>query len=164
LEQASAHGRGQPRAAGGKKEGPEAFGGVCSAPAPRPRTGRMLHLYFTKRGEGVVARSLCTAWRPATCTKWESSAHSAFVAHSNPRAPGSALGLCLTSPASRCDLGTLLEAGLLAQWRVTGRHPLTSCGKAWTFCYSAARSLRTSGKGGPEHRVCHYATVSGPPR
>jgi hypothetical protein len=28
----------------------------------------MLHLYFTKRAEGVVASSLCTAWRPATCT------------------------------------------------------------------------------------------------
>jgi hypothetical protein len=91
----------QPRASGGKKEGPEALGGVCSAPVPRPRMGRMLHLYFIKRGERVVARSVCTAWRPASGgEKYGLDTSSFAVAHSYPRAPGCSLCLYLKAPAS----------------------------------------------------------------
>ena len=37
--------RGQPRASGDKKEGPEALGGVYSAPTPSPRVGRWLSVW-----------------------------------------------------------------------------------------------------------------------
>jgi len=47
---------------------------------------------------------------------------SCFVAHSNARAPGSALCLYPKPPAS---LARLLEAGLLAQCLVTGRRTYT---------------------------------------
>ena len=40
----------------------------------------MLHLYFTKRGEGVVARSVYSLAPSYMHSKWESSAHSFFVA------------------------------------------------------------------------------------
>jgi hypothetical protein len=50
---------------------------------------------------------------------------SCFVAHSNARAPGSALCLYPKSPASRTEAQTLLEVPLLAQCRLTGRHTST---------------------------------------
>src|SRR5215218_1419193 len=65
-----------------------------------------------------------TAWRPATCSKRESSARGVFVAHSYPRAPGSALCSYPKTPASRGDAQTLLEAHILAQCHVTGQHTL----------------------------------------
>ena len=70
----------------------------------------MLHLYFTMHQEGVVARSLCTVWRPAIRRKEGARVLIVLL----PRESGKPL-----RPQ------TLLEAHPLAQWCVTGRRPCT---------------------------------------
>ena len=76
----------------------------------------MLHLYFTKRREGVVARALCTAWRPTIRRKRIGLLTSSFaLAHRNPWAPGSSLCLYSKFPASCGDARALHEVHPLAQ-------------------------------------------------